>query len=147
MLSPSGGCLQVKPASTVLQSAEQPSPDRLLPSSHTSPDSRMPSPHLPVQTPFVHVQFGSAWQVAEQPSNGMVLPSSQPSAPSFLLSPHLVAWHSVAGLPVQAQPGFQRHCAEHAMRWTVIPGSHGSLPVRMPSPQSGTQGALISGQT
>ena len=144
MVGPSGGCLHVNPASMV-QVDEQPSPDRLLPSSHCSPVSRMPSPHLPVHAPDP-AQAGSTWQVDEQPSNGTVLPSSQPSAPSFLPSPQVVWWHSVTGLPVQAQPGFQRQFAEQAFFSTVMPGSHGSLPVRMPSPQSGTQGALTSGQ-
>jgi hypothetical protein len=148
MLSPSGGCRHVNPDSTV-HVAEQPSPARLLPSSHTSPLSRMPSPHLPAHTPLAAVHVGSFWQVAEQPSNGLVSPTSQPSAPSFLLSPHRVAWHSVGGLPVHAQPGFQRQRSEHAMRMlaTAIPGSHCSVPVKMPSPQSGTHGALTSGQT
>ena len=108
----------------------------------------MPSPHLPVQAPAVPPDghWGSGTQVAEQPSNGTVLPSSHPSLPSFLPSPHVVWWHSVTGLPVQAQPGFQRQFAEQAFFSTAIPGSHGSLPVRMPSPQAGTQGALTSGQ-
>jgi hypothetical protein len=102
-----------------------------------------------VQAPAVPPDghFGSGTQVAEQPSYGAVLPSSQPSDPSFLPSPHFVAWHSLTGLPVQAKPGFHRQFAEHAVRSTAIPGSHGSLPVRIPSPQSGTQGALTSGQT
>src|SRR4051812_15571723 len=47
MVAPSGGCLHVNPDSMV-QVDEQPSPDRLLPSSHCSPPSKMPSPHLPV---------------------------------------------------------------------------------------------------
>src|SRR5678816_634828 len=94
MLSPSGGRTHMNPDSSV-QVAEQPSPDRLLPSSHASPDSTMPSPHLPVHAPAVPPDghAGSGTQVAEQPSKGVVLPSSQPSAPSFLLSPQVVLWH------------------------------------------------------
>src|ERR1041384_1372150 len=78
MVAPSGGCLHVKPDSMV-QVDEQPSPDRLLPSSHCSPPSKMPSPHLPVHSPGVPPdgQAGSGTHVAEQPSNGVVLPSSQ----------------------------------------------------------------------
>src|SRR5580765_4599979 len=105
MWSPSGGCLQVKPDSTV--------------------------------------------QVDEQPSPETLLLSSQASAPSFLPSPHLVAWHSVGGLPVQAQPGAQRQFAVQALSMLAIltAGSHCSVPITMPSPQLGTQGALRSGQT
>ena len=47
-VSARGGWVQVNPDSTV-HVAEQPSPTKLLPSSHASPDNRMPSPHLPVQ--------------------------------------------------------------------------------------------------
>src|SRR5688572_12105811 len=83
MLLPSGGRAHVYPASG-WHVAEQPSPDRLLPSSHASPSST-PSPHRLVQAPLVHV--GSLWQSDEQPSNGIVLPSSQPSSPSRTLSP------------------------------------------------------------
>src|SRR5215831_6377333 len=91
MLSPSGGRLHMNPDSS-MQVDEQPSPDRLLPSSHCSPERTMPSPHLPVHAPGVPPdgQAGSGTQVAEQPSNGVVLPSSQPSDPSFLPSPHVV---------------------------------------------------------
>src|SRR6185369_114019 len=99
MLSPSGGRVHMNPDSNV-HVDEQPSPDRLLPSSHCSPDRTMPSPHFPVQAPAVPPDghCGSGTQVAEQPSYGLVLPSSQPSAPSFLPSPHVVWWHSVTGL-------------------------------------------------
>src|SRR5436305_855647 len=132
MYGPSGGRVHMNPDSSV-QVAEQPSPDRLLPSSHASPERTMPSPHWPVQAPAVPPigHLGSGTQVAEQPSYGFVLPSSQPSDPSFFPSPHFVWWHSLTGLPVQAQPGFQRQFAEQAFFSTVIPGSHGSLPVRM----------------
>src|SRR5262245_21857983 len=106
MYGPSGGRVHMNPASN-LHVAEQPSPDRLLPSSQSSPERTMPSPHLPEQAPAVPPdgQAGSGTQVAEQPSNGVALPSSQPSAPSFLPSPHFVVWHSLTGLPVQAKPG------------------------------------------
>src|SRR5512138_3572583 len=101
MLSPSGGRVHMNPGSN-LHVEEQPSPERLLPSSHCSPESTMPSPHLPVHAPAVPPdgQAGSGTQVAEQPSYGNVFPSSQPSEPSFFPSPHFVVWHSVTGLPV-----------------------------------------------
>ena len=80
----------MKPLS-VLQSCEQPSPSRALPSSHASGASFMPSPHFERQDP--DVQSGSNVHPAEQPSPSIALPSSQASAPSFLLSPQTVLWH------------------------------------------------------
>ena len=117
-----------------------------MPSSHASPSST-PSPQRLVQAPLV--QVGSFWQSEEQPSNGIVLPSSQPSRPSRTLSPQRVAWHAVGGEPTHAQPLFQRHAVEQArfMSGTCTAGSHCSLPMTMPSPHSGTQGARVSGQT
>ena len=66
-----------------------------------------------------------------------------------MLSPQRVARHDVGGVPRHTQPRFQRHDAEHArfMLVTATAGSHCSLPMMMPSPQSGTQGARVSGQT
>ena len=61
---------------SIVQSAEQPSPSMLLPSSHSSPSSSMPSP-----------QKGSTVQIAEQPSPSMLLPSSHSSPSSRIPSP------------------------------------------------------------
>src|SRR5688572_16141683 len=85
---------QTKPAS-IVQSAAQPSPAVVLPSSQSSPMTR-PSPHSELQGPAA--QSGSAWHNAEQPSKGSVLPSSQLSAPSCTPSPQVVAEHAL-GLP------------------------------------------------
>jgi hypothetical protein len=62
--------------SSVLQSAEQPSPSTLLPSSQASPGSSTPSPHGGVQS-------------AGHPSPERVLPSSQASPGSSLPLPHV----------------------------------------------------------
>src|SRR5512142_2351165 len=87
------GILHRKPGSTVLQSGEQPSPLRVLPSSQTSPATvTSPSPQCPVET---HRYSGtsqrkptSTWQRSEQPSPLWALPSSQPSPGSTWQLPH-----------------------------------------------------------
>jgi hypothetical protein len=70
---------------------EQPSKDKLLPSSQPSAPSTFLSPqtvevHVPLSS---HFQPSSSLQVAEQPSPLTVLPSSQPSELDLTLSPHL----------------------------------------------------------
>jgi hypothetical protein len=88
----------VYPDSTLWQSAEQPSPDSVFPSSHASPGSLIPSPQMIVEeqiwcagtkggTGFLHSQFGSIWQVPLQQSPGRVFPSSQVSPVSTMPSP------------------------------------------------------------
>src|SRR3954454_18170024 len=88
------------------QSAEQPSPDVVLPSSHSSSGSLSPSPHGDVQ-PMVPWQTGSDRQSPVQPSPPIRLPSSQDSLPSLILSPQTVMWHIVLGVE-QANPGSTR---------------------------------------
>src|SRR5450432_937063 len=67
----------------VLQSAEQPSPEVVFPSSQSSCELAMPSPQTEVFTHFWpqvgQVQSASIWQSLEQPSPLTVLPSSQAS--------------------------------------------------------------------
>src|SRR5215510_8748805 len=92
IVSPSAGCLHMKPGS-ILQSA-------VLPSSHASLTT-MPSPQRDMHE--VDLQSGSFWQSAEQPSNGSALPSSHPSAPSTFLSPQVV-WLHWLGLPLHFHP-------------------------------------------
>src|SRR5882724_12394345 len=58
---------QVKPGS-ILQSAEQPSPAAVLPSSHSSAPSLSPSPQRELHTPPVLGQLGSTSQNGLQPS-------------------------------------------------------------------------------
>jgi hypothetical protein len=74
---------QIQPGST-LQSAEQPSPDVRLRSSHVSDPPTTPSPQETVQVQGVpgaaQIQSVSVWQVGEQPSPPFVFPSSQVSA-------------------------------------------------------------------
>src|SRR4051794_17238998 len=104
--SPSVGCVHLNPAST-LQSAVQPSPSTVLPSSHASPTT-MPSPHVDAQAPVALVQVGSVWQSAEHLSNGVMLPSSQLSAPSTMRSPHVVCEQAL-GAPLHFQPSSTLH--------------------------------------
>jgi hypothetical protein len=140
------GWLHWYPDSTV-HVDEQPSPLLVLPSSHPSLTTR-PSPHFDVHWPVAALQLGSKWQVGEQPSLGRVLPSSQPSDPSTFPSPHFV-WWQLGGLPAQAQPSLYLHVLEQALSMFVpgALGSHCSMGLRtMPSPQSGTHGALVNGQ-
>src|SRR5690349_16615410 len=102
---------RIRQPCSILQVAEQPSPDTLLPSSHSSPGSRTPSPqrgarvHVAVQpspgvpfaapsshsslhstSPFPH---RSMWHVGEQPSQPTVLPSSHSSPASSVPLPHV----------------------------------------------------------
>src|SRR6185295_15694000 len=91
----------------------QPSPERVLPSSHCSVPSRVPSP-----------QTGSSWQVEEQASPEMLLPSS----------------HSSTGLPpgssVPLPQYSQRQVEEQPSPFTVPPSSHCSKPSRTPLPHT-----------
>jgi len=74
---------QIQPGST-LQSAEQPSPDVRLRSSHASDPPTTPSPQETVQVQGVpgaaQIQSVSVLQLVEQPSPPFVFPSSQVSA-------------------------------------------------------------------
>ena len=93
--------------STVLQSAEQPSPSTVLPSSHASPGSRTPSPH-------------GAMQSAGQPSPERLLPSSQtsprssrplPQVPTTQILPSgVVPWVSMHCSPGGHTPPFAQVC-------------------------------------
>src|SRR5262245_19086433 len=104
--------------------AEQPSPSRTLPSSHSSAPSTMPSPHFELQAAPV-VQAGSAWHVGEQPSNGTELPSSQLSAPSALPSPHLTVVH-LLGAPSHLWPSSTRHLESQPSPSALLPSSQPS---------------------
>src|SRR5512140_402390 len=124
---PSTTCAQSHPGSS-LHVAEQPSPERVLPSSHSSSGSLRPSPQGEVQ-PLVPVQMGSDLQSGAQPSPGMVLPSSHDSLPSLLPSPQTVLWQASLGL-VQANPGSTLHASVQPSPDLVLPSSHSSQPVR-----------------
>ncbi len=79
--------------SSVRQSAEQPSPSSVLPSSQASPGSRTPSPHGGVQS-------------AGQPSPERVLPSSQASPGSSLPLPQVKRIHVFASpMSAHRSPG------------------------------------------
>src|SRR3954468_7545044 len=89
------GLPQMKLASTVRQSAEQPSPLSLLASSHTSSPVTWLSPQTTVlmQAMLITEQSYSGSrtkQSAEQPSPYRSLPSSQASEASITPSPHLI---------------------------------------------------------
>ena len=92
-----------------MQSAQQPSPEAALPSSHSSSGSLRPSPHGEAQ-PEVPTQTGSARQSALQPSPPKTLPSSHDSSPSRTLSPQTVGWQGGPGVG-QAEPGSTRHAS------------------------------------
>src|SRR5688572_16042637 len=75
------GVPQVPPAaSSISHTALQPSPARLLPSSHCSPFATSPSPQRAPLDSLEHED--------EQPSPLARLPSSHCSEPSFTPSPH-----------------------------------------------------------
>src|SRR3954452_2592909 len=100
-----GMASQTKPFSS-LQSAEQPSPEMVLPSSHSCPPARSdfsssPSPHAVLQGPPAAGQTGSRRQKGEQPSPVSLLPSSHCSDPSALPSPQTVR---TQGWPAVGQP-------------------------------------------
>ena len=133
--SPSIGCTQVNPGST-LQSAEHPSPLTLLPSSQASLTTR-PSPQRDVQLlPVLHC--GSFWHPAEQPSNGREFPSSQLSVPSTTLSPQVV-WLHLLGVPLHFHPGSSLQVGEQPSPAVVFPSSHSSGITAIPSPQRATE--------
>src|SRR5215471_11836401 len=121
MLLPSGGCVHVNPGS-IVQVAEHPSPETVLPSSHASPTT-MPSPHF--DTHDAPEQSGSLRQSSEQPSNGKVLPSSQLSVPSILPSPHTVGVQTL-GAPLHFQPISTLQVPEQPSPAVVFPSSHSS---------------------
>src|SRR5450432_1412904 len=121
----------MKPGS-ILHLSEQPSPLRVLPSSHSSPMTR-PSPQSDTHAPAL--QLGSVWQTALQPSYGSALPSSQLSAPSFLPSPQTVGVHTL-GVPSHLKPSSSVQRAEQPSPGVVLPSSQNSGSVVTPSPHS-----------
>src|SRR6185436_9143153 len=137
---------QEKPRS-ILQSAEQPSPETVLPSSHSWPlvlsmGKSSPSPQTVVQGPPAGGQVGSRRHRGEQPSPASLLPSSHGSEPSRTPLPHTVRWQGWLGCgqiqpelsPVSiAQVGLQPSPA------VVLPSSHCSGASRTPSPHFGRQ--------
>src|SRR5579863_10361345 len=100
-----GTFVHTKPGS-ILQSAEQPSPLTVLPSSHCfpSPGRSKPLPQTLVQAPPIGGQDGSRRQKGEQPSPLTVLPSSHCSDPSLMLFPQTVVVQVVG--PVQPLAAF-----------------------------------------
>src|SRR6185437_15238369 len=119
------------------QVLSQPSPEVVLPSSHSSVPNFRPSPQTAVQVP--PWQWGSLVQVGEQPSYGMKFPSSHCSKPSGTPSPHTVLWQTdLAGVPVatQAQPCSSLQSALQPSFGVLFPSSHWSLPSTTPLPQN-----------
>ena len=141
--SPSPTFWQSHPGS-IMQSALQPSPEVVLPSSHSSSSSLRPSPHGEAQ-PEVPTQTGSARQSALQPSPPKTLPSSHDSSPSRTPSPQTVGWQATPGVG-QAEPGSTRHASLQPSPGMSLPSSQVSPPITMPSPQIGMQRAPIAGQ-
>src|SRR5262245_43764800 len=143
---------QVNPFS-ILQSAEQPSPLTVLPSSHSCPlvlstANKRPSPHAVAQGPPVVGHIGPRRQNDEQPSPLPPVASSHCSDPSLMPLPHTVVVHVVgptqpaksAGGCVHIQPSgspagllSRRQTELHPSPSTVLPSSHCSFPASTPS--------------
>src|SRR5688572_22954369 len=122
----------------MVQAAEQPSPARVLPSSHPSVPRRNPSPQLVTQgAPGLgQLHPGSVVQVEEQPSRLLRFPSSQVSLPLSLPSPQIAIIIITKGryLPTQPelgtghlQPSSKLHLLSQPSLPTALPSSHSSL--------------------
>ena len=103
-------------------------------------------------------QLGSLVQVFEQPDPSpknrpfgplqpvgnvtLLVPQSQPSLPSFTPLPQTDAAQVLLppAAPVQVAPGSTRQIEEQPSPFVVLPSSHASLPIFMPSPHAGTHG-------
>jgi hypothetical protein len=97
---------QVNPVS-IAQSAEQPSPETTLLSSHCSVPAFLPSPHTGVQCEGEPKQTkpGSTAHSGEQPSPETLLLSSQRSGPTMRPSPQTVMQALLPPVcPMQVQP-------------------------------------------
>src|SRR5690242_17631629 len=116
---------QAKPDSD-LQSDEQPSLERVLPSSHCSfvPGRITPSPHTAWQMPS-RLQLGSRTHRGEHPSPMSLLPSSHCSVPSRTLSPQTVF---VQGLLMVSHlyPDSRRQTSLQPSPALALPSSHSS---------------------
>src|SRR5688572_4628153 len=110
-----------------LQSAEQPSPGCVLPSSHSSapPGSLMPSPQDDVQAPCE--QSGSFTQKGVQPSPMSLSPSSHCSLPSATPSPQTVGAQGMPGTS-HLKPGSSWQSAPQPSAGAGLPSSHSSSP-------------------
>src|SRR5688572_15438466 len=119
---------QDQPASTWRQSALQPSPAILLPSSQASSPMTFRSPQTMVEVQGIpgtlHSKKGSDLQAPEQPSPGLTLPSSHCSTPFSL--PSLQNSSFTQALPGcgQVQPGSSWQVAEHPSLPRIPPSSH-----------------------
>ncbi len=118
------------PTSTAWQSAEQPSPLSVLPSSHALFEVRMPFPHTPAYShgfPSVgQLQLASIWQSLLQPSLFWVLPSSHCSLRWMMPSPQVPPLgRSMAPSPVGLASNFT----------STVPGP--TLPPPPPGPGPG----------
>src|SRR3569623_1323162 len=130
-----------------LQADEHPSPEAVLPSSHSSPVSTLPLPQVMSQARVVVVplpsrHFGSLVQVFEQPlpspkNRPFWSPASQDSPGATMPLPHTAGLHLLGVDLSQLAPGSMRQVLEQPSPLSVLPSSQDSVPVRMPSPQSG----------
>src|SRR6187551_300664 len=131
--------VQLKPASS-LQAEEQPSPLRVLPSSHCSPPNLMPSPHSEVQGAG-GTQVGSKRQSMPQPSPELLSSSSQLSPGSSAPSPHS------SGSATTRQPESQITPATLVVPSLSGPLSQSSKPAMVPSPQLPAMQDVLGGHT
>src|SRR5262245_49091684 len=118
---------QVYPASTCLQSAAQPSPALVLPSSQASSPITCESPQTMVETQgfpgVLHWKKGSTAHTPEQPSPGVMLPSSHSSVPFSAPSPQYSSF--AHGLPGEGQvhPGSRPQVLLQPSASSTLPSS------------------------
>jgi hypothetical protein len=130
----------------VPQSALQPSPATVFPSSQDSPALTTLSPQTIVERQIwpvypasaggvVHWQFDSSLQLPLQQSPGIKLPSSHCSPGSKVPLPHVL--FNVHTLPTQVYPLSVWQVAEQPSPETVFPSSQDSPYSALPFPQTG----------
>jgi hypothetical protein len=131
------------PCSTVEQSAEQPSPPTVLPSSHASVPATMESPHVVAHTvggPALHEKPHSIVQEEEHPSLFWRLLSSHCSPPMRMPSPHTGKTPPPpTHVPVVCHPSSRSQALEQPSPLLLFPSSHSSSAARRASPQNEAQ--------
>lgn len=112
-----------------LHALEQPSPDFVLPSSHSSPAWRRPLPQMPTQTlgEPLQTEANSTLHLLSQPSPSSVFASSHFSLVATTPSPQTER-HRVGWAPLQLKPVSIMHVLEQPSFPSALPSSHCSLP-------------------
>lgn len=118
---------------------EQPSPLRMLPSSHRSGDSRRPFPQSGVAR-----TSGSFSQYSEHPSPPRLLPSSQTSPVSMLPLPHCARIQSAGEAQALVPgPGMGTQASISQTVWVVVPQPSVWLQAFWPGPDTGMQASSL----